>query len=63
MTAGKTCDTCAHFSALRQECRRNSPTAFLVMGAQGPAAVGAWPTTSADQWCGEHKDVEQKVMQ
>jgi hypothetical protein len=59
----KTCETCRYFAqpALASpQCRRNAPTvvSFAVQTAAGQsvAVKGAWPTTTASDWCGEWQE-------
>jgi hypothetical protein len=59
----RTCETCRYFapSALAQPtCRRNAPqvVSFAIQTAVGQqvAVKGAWPTTQADDWCGEWQE-------
>jgi hypothetical protein len=50
-----TCQTCAHFSAIQNECRAHAPRVFLVPGPKGEArTVAAFPPVKSDFWCGEH---------
>lgn len=53
----KTCQNCAHFGALVNQCRAHAPVALIggVDRRGMPVIVGAWPATSKDQWCGEHR--------
>lgn len=53
----KTCQTCAHFGALVNQCRAHAPVALVGgLNQQGyPVIVGAWPATNKDNWCGEHR--------
>lgn len=59
----RTCETCRYFApaTLQQPtCRRNAPTvvSFSMQTAAGQsvAVKGAWPTTSASDWCGEWQE-------
>ena len=48
----KTCETCAAFYALGNECRMKPPTPALVPTAAGSVQiVGMYPPTSAGNWC------------
>jgi hypothetical protein len=54
MISGKTCENCAAFSALTNECRRKSPVMLPVQHPSGsPAALGMFPATSKERWCCE----------
>jgi hypothetical protein len=54
MIAGQTCENCAAFSAMTNECRRKAPVMMPVQGPNGqPAAMGLFPATSKERWCGE----------
>lgn len=51
-----TCQNCKHFAALRNECHRKAPQAFLAaVRNDGPIFVGAWPPTRKEHWCSEHE--------
>lgn len=65
MTPGKTCETCAAFSALTSDCRRHAPTVLMVQQKNGePARMGVFPATQSGGWCAEWLDDESKgVMQ
>ena len=53
----KSCRTCEHYAALNEQCRRNTPTVFLLgMSQKGtPVWAGTWPPTQPSNWCAEHK--------
>lgn len=52
MSAKKTCGSCAAFSALTSECRRNAPQPLLMPKPDGkPAIFGVYPATDKDGWC------------
>ena len=51
----RTCDSCAAFSPLTNECRANPPSAALVQGPIGkPTVLGFYPPTVKDGWCLKH---------
>lgn len=54
MSARRECRTCTFYAALKQECRRNPPTVFVVITPKGPAPVSAFPQLPPEGWCGEH---------
>lgn len=54
MTPNRTCENCGAYSALTNECRRHAPLAVMVQHPSGqPAAIGLFPATSKERWCGE----------
>lgn len=54
MRGEQTCATCAHFAALPKECRARSPLGIVLQGPNGqPAVMGYFPSTKAENWCGE----------
>jgi len=54
MSSGR-CEMCRHFNALRTQCRRYPPKAFVLPGPQGqPITLGTWPPTDKAGWCGEY---------
>lgn len=47
-----TCENCAAFSALHNQCRANPPVAFLIMIPNGQSQwLGTWPPATKDGWC------------
>ncbi len=55
------CDRCRYWVASTSECRRNAPILHpevKVADASG-RAVGVWPLTLADGWCGEWMGQEE----
>jgi hypothetical protein len=56
---GITCAGCAHFADVGTggECREDSPKGIMVPtdSLGGMAAIGFWPSTRPDRWCGKHK--------
>jgi hypothetical protein len=54
MIPAKTCENCAAFSALTNECRRKSPTPIMIQHPNAqPATIGVFPATSKERWCME----------
>lgn len=63
---GLSCAECRYFFkaalATAHECRRQPPTAFLMVGTNGqPIPIACWPPVMAYQWCGEflHHSVDE----
>lgn len=66
-----TCKTCPWWEETQGQCRRRSPSVFqeeLVVGQYGERRFDYYlmfPSTSADDWCGEHpqrKAAQQKEV-
>lgn len=56
------CETCRYFNALRTQCRRHAPTAFVIPGNSGqPITLGTWPPTESSGWCGEYNGAVQTL--
>lgn len=52
MVPGQTCSNCHAFAVLEgNQCRKESPKAFLMPGPNGPQVLGAWPFVMPTHWC------------
>jgi hypothetical protein len=63
MDAKKSCSTCKFWSQDTEQCRINPPQlvqafsgGFIYHGTDD--AETAWPETSANDWCGQHKTLD-----
>lgn len=57
------CATCPHFHAPDTQCRRLSPATFLITSPAGvPSSIGAFPSTAASAWCGEHPERQKALV-
>jgi hypothetical protein len=54
MNPGQTCENCAAFYALKNECRRKSPVPAPIQGPGGQiGTLGMYPATKKNEWCCE----------
>jgi hypothetical protein len=58
---GISCESCRHYADVPGggECREDSPKGIMIptdnMG--GMAAIGFWPSTRKERWCGRHAPI------
>lgn len=59
----ETCRTCKFASIMQQQCRAESPKAFLAMSSKGPVPVTCFPSLPEDgTGCGAHRMAEDEEI-
>lgn len=57
----KTCNSCAAYAALANECRAKPPTAVVIEGPKGAVPAGIFPLVRGESWCGEWRPDPNKL--